>query len=88
MENPSGLSGRHYGCRAGRSTIGAIKKILTSVNAVQSGSRFSRKIVLLATFDVRNAFNSLLWVDVIDSLRKKFTVPGYLMKIMQLLTRS
>ena len=67
VENAGGLSERQYGLRAGRSTIGAINEVLTSGRAVQSGNRFSRKIVF---WRQRNALNSLRWVDVLDALKK------------------
>ena len=83
MENSGGLSERKYGFRAFRSMIGVINEVLTSVKAIESGSRISRKIVVLTTLDVRKAFNSLPWVHILNALRTKFAVPGYLMKIMQ-----
>ena len=76
MANAGGLSERQYGFRADRSTIGAINEVLTCVKAIQSGSRFSREIVLLATLDIRNGFNNLRSVDVLDALRTKFAVPS------------
>ena len=83
MENAAGLTERPYGFRAGRSTIAAINEVFTTVNAVQSRYCFSRHIVLLEALDVRNAFNSLRWMDTFDALRTKFAVLGYLMRIMQ-----
>ena len=83
IENAGGLSERQYRFRAGRLTIGAINQVLTNMKAVQSGSRFSMMIVLLATLDVRNVFNSLRWVEELDALRTKFAIPGHLVKIMQ-----
>lgn len=77
-----GLSNRQHGFRPGRSTIGALKDVIDVVEAAQSETHYSRPVVLLATLDVKNAFNSLRWKDVLQSLRKKFAVPQYLMQII------
>ena len=68
LENATGLSERQYGFRAGRSMIEAINAVFINVKAVQGESHFSIEIVLLATIDVRNAFKSFRWVDVLGAL--------------------
>lgn len=78
-----GLSKRQYGFRPGKSTIGAIKDVVDVVLAAQEKNHYSRPVVLLATLDVKNAFNSLRWTDVLNALKRNFEVPGYLMKIIQ-----
>lgn len=77
-----GLSERQYGFRQGKSTIGAIQDVLTTFKDAQSGNNFSRKIILLVTLDVKNAFNSLRWEDALNAL-EAFNVPVYLKKILQ-----
>ena len=37
----------------------------------------------MAILDVRNRFNSLRWEDVLNTLRDRFRVPGYLLRIIQ-----
>ena len=64
------LSPRQYGSRKGRSIVQAVHEIVETVHSVQSGSRQSRPIVLLATLDVKNAFNSARWIDMIEALKK------------------
>lgn len=77
-----GLSERQYGFRQGKSTIGAIQDVVTSFKEAQIGNNFSRKIVLLVTLDIKNAFNSLRWEDVLNAL-EAFNVPVYLRRIFQ-----
>ena len=79
VENEGGLLERQYGFRAGRSTTEVTNEVLTSMKTIQSG----RQIILLVTSGVRNAFNSLRWVDVLNALTTKFAVTGNLMTIMQ-----
>ena len=48
------------GFRPKRSTFGAMEAVIEGVKT-QSGTHYTRNIVLLATLDVRNAFNSSSW---------------------------
>lgn len=83
VESSGGLSDRQHGFRAGRSTIGAIEDVINTVAIAQQGHQYSKRIVLLATLDVRNAFNSLKWADVIDALSTRFRVPEYLLRMIK-----
>ena len=83
VEAAGGLSERQHGFRVGRSTIGAINDVVARVKATQRGNHYSRKIVLLATLDIRNAFNSLRWADVLEALKTRFSVPGYLQRMLE-----
>ena len=40
-------------------------------------------IVVLATFDVRNVFNSLRWEEIIKALQETFRIPIYLLRILR-----
>lgn len=77
------LSERQHGFRKGHSTVNAIEQVVTTFHAAQQGNHYSRKIVLLATLDVRNAFNSVSWTVVLSSLENIFKVPHYLLRIIQ-----
>lgn len=46
-------------------------------------NNFSGPIVLLATIDIRNAFNSAKWANMIDALESRFKTPLYLMKMIR-----
>lgn len=83
IENAGGLSKRQHGFRPGRSTIGAIEDVIEGVRKAQAGNHFSRRIVLLATLDVRNAFNSATWSDMIEALETRFGAPAYIMKMVR-----
>lgn len=77
-----GLSDRQHGFRPGKSTIGALKDVVDVVLTAQEKTHHSRPVVLLATLDVKNAFNSLRWNDVIQALKRNFEVPPYLIQII------
>jgi len=64
-----------------RSTIGAIQEVVNAALASQVGNHAFRPIVLLAVLDVKNAFNSLRWLDMIDSLNRRVHTPEYLMRL-------
>ncbi|XP_073831444.1 uncharacterized protein [Musca autumnalis] len=46
-----GLSRRQYGFRPGKSTVGALKDVIDTVESAQCGNHYSRPIILLATLD-------------------------------------
>lgn len=83
-----GLSKRQHGFRPGKSTIGAIKDVVDVFSAAQQRNSYSKPVVLLATLDVKNAFNSLRWTDVLNALERNFQVPIYLMKIIRSYLRN
>lgn len=83
VDRAGGLSDKQYGFRNKRSTINAIEDVIASVQSAQRRRHSTKHIVLLATFDIRNAFNSLRWVDVMKALRTRFNVPNYLVKMLQ-----
>lgn len=81
VEFAGDLSPRQYGFRRGKSTIDAISSIVRVIENAQTGNHYSRKITLLVTLDVKNAFNSARWSDFMDGLRN-FLVPKYLRRII------
>ncbi|MBJ4722033.1 hypothetical protein JGF03_28795, partial [Salmonella enterica subsp. enterica serovar Anatum] len=76
------LSERQFGFRGGRSTIDAIQEVVGAARGTERGNHFSRPICLLVTLDVRNAFNSVRWTDVLRALERDFAVPQYLLQII------
>lgn len=76
------LSERQYGFRRGRSTIGAIEEVVETVRKAEEGNHHSRRLVLLVTLDVKNAFNSARWADILEAL-EAFRVPEYLMRVIR-----
>lgn len=76
------LSPNQHGFRERRSTIGAIREVVRAVDVADEACHAARPLVLLATLDVRNAFNSARWPDIVGSL-EGFGVPAYMRKIVQ-----
>ncbi|XP_054280004.1 uncharacterized protein LOC128998059 [Macrosteles quadrilineatus] len=83
MSAAGDLSPRQYGFRKGRSTIDAISEVHRAVERAESYNHYSRRIVLLVTLDVKNAFNSARWVDMLSALRNSFRVPAYLLRLIE-----
>lgn len=77
------LSDRQYGFRKGRSTIGAVAEVLRAVDETTKVCHGARPLVLLVTLDVRNAFNSARWVDILEALETVFRVPPYLCRVIR-----
>ncbi|GJQ83619.1 hypothetical protein Trydic_g19943, partial [Trypoxylus dichotomus] len=82
MEDAGGLSPRQYGFRRGRSTADALREVCDAVTRAENHNHYSRRIVLLVTLDVRNAFNSARWVDILNALEHSFRVPPYLLRMI------
>ncbi|CAB0037434.1 unnamed protein product, partial [Trichogramma brassicae] len=83
-ERPGGLSERHYGFRKGRSTIDAIEDIVSTARYAVAGRKWHRgtkKYCAVVTLDVRNAFNSARWDNILAALRR-LPVPDYLLRII------
>uniref|UniRef100_A0ABD2W9M9 Reverse transcriptase domain-containing protein n=1 Tax=Trichogramma kaykai TaxID=54128 RepID=A0ABD2W9M9_9HYME len=83
-ERPGGLSERQYGFRKGRSTIDAIEDVISTARRAIAGKRWYRgtkKYCAVVTLDVRNAFNSARWDNIIAALRR-LLVPEYLLRII------
>uniref|UniRef100_A0ABD2WEJ2 Reverse transcriptase domain-containing protein n=1 Tax=Trichogramma kaykai TaxID=54128 RepID=A0ABD2WEJ2_9HYME len=83
-ERPGGLSERQYGFRRGRSTIDAIEDVISTAREAIAGKRWRRgtkKYCAVVTLDVRNAFNSARWDNILTALRR-LLVPDYLLRII------
>lgn len=76
------LSDRQYGSRPGRSTIGAIREVTMVVETVKRVAHVARPVVLLVTLDVKNAFNSARWVDILGAL-ESLGMPPYLLRMAE-----
>ena len=81
VERAGGLSERHYGFRAEKSTVGAIQ-VVEAVRVAENQNHYSHGMFFLVTFDVRNAFNSARWIDILKAL-DAFQVPEYLKRILR-----
>lgn len=84
LENAeSGLSPSQYGFRKHRSTLGAINHVVTTVRTAWEGTVKRSKHVIMITLDVRNAFNSARWVDILTALSGGVHAPGYLVGLVE-----
>ena len=82
VERAGGLSQRQYGFRPGKSTVDAIQEVVEAVRVAENRNHYSRRMVFLVTLDVRNAFNSARWTDMLEAL-DAFQVPEYLKRILR-----
>lgn len=81
LRNHGGLSTQQYGFQEGKSTIDAIERVLDLAQCANSGSTKAKKWCALVTFDVRNAFNSANWKNIMEALAEK-GIPEYLRKVI------
>lgn len=51
------------------------------VDRIEAYSLRLREVVLLVKLDVRNAFNSVIWLDMLAKLENYFHVPDYFFRI-------
>lgn len=82
IEEAGGLSENQHGFRSKHSTIGAISEVITETQRAWKGNQRTRNSCVLVTLDVKNAFNSAKWVDILDALEHRFRVPAYLRKVI------
>lgn len=73
-----GLSPNQFGFRKGLSTDDAIRQVHQTVLEEINGGRFCLAIGI----DIRNAFNSIKWKDILTAL-EKWNTPPYLLKMFQ-----
>ncbi|GJQ78474.1 hypothetical protein Trydic_g11591 [Trypoxylus dichotomus] len=75
VEDAGGLPSRQDEFRRNHSTISAIREVLETYERAQRVNPYSRGIVMLLTLDVRNAFNTVRWVVILDTLAGRFNIP-------------
>ena len=66
----------------GKSTVDALQEVVRTAKSTERGNHYSRPVCLLATLDVKNAFNSVRWVDAQQTLRRDFQIPRYLLRLI------
>lgn len=78
------LSEHQHGFRPGRSTIGAIEEVVSTVRrGWGTGTAKSSSHTIIVTLDIKNAFNTARWHNIIGALREEFKIPEYLQNIME-----
>uniref|UniRef100_A0ABD2WMI2 Reverse transcriptase domain-containing protein n=1 Tax=Trichogramma kaykai TaxID=54128 RepID=A0ABD2WMI2_9HYME len=83
-ESPGGLSDHQYGFRWGRSTVNAIQTVVSTARKALEGNRWlgvTIEYCAVVTLDVKNAFKSARWNNILTALSQIHT-PGYLMRII------
>lgn len=76
IDENGGLAENQYGFRARRSTIDAMKKVITFAEEAKR----KRKLCAMVLLDVKNAFNSMPWKGIIDELKRR-NVSEYITRI-------
>ncbi|KAL1446337.1 hypothetical protein WDU94_000619 [Cyamophila willieti] len=64
------------------STIQAVQKVLSIAQEERKKTFRHRKLCLMTTIDVRNAFNSASWALIVRNMREK-NIPPYLIRCIQ-----
>lgn len=77
-----GFSPNQFGFRRGVSTVDAIRETLRTVKEARERGAERKGFCAMIAIDIRNAFNSLRWQDVLDALAKR-NVPQYLRHIVE-----
>jgi hypothetical protein len=81
MEEKGAISDSQYGFRKGRSTLAALERVLNTAVTERRKTRTTRQHYLVVLLDVRNAFNSMSWRTILDTMRAKGISP-YLQRIV------
>lgn len=81
-EETVSLSKLQFGFRKGCSTIDAMTRVKEIAEKYRKSAYQRRKLCLLVTLDIENAFNSVPWKHIGSSLRKKGT-PPYLVQLIK-----
>lgn len=77
------LSPNQYGFRPGRSTVHAIEKVTEIANnEINKGRSRTRKLCIVVTLDIRNAFSSASWRQIIETVTDNGVSP-YLVNVIK-----
>jgi hypothetical protein len=82
LDEKGGLSDDQYGFRKGRSTSDAIKEVWKMAKFANGGSWGRKNFCALTTLDVRNAFNTASWREIIEALEEK-EISKYLVDVVK-----
>lgn len=83
IRNAGGLSDQQFRFRRSRLTIGAIQMVVDVFQDTDRHCHAAGPIELLATLDVKIAFNSVRWVDILESLKSDFRIPPCLLLVIK-----
>ncbi|KAL1447310.1 hypothetical protein WDU94_005527 [Cyamophila willieti] len=78
-----GLSQNQFGFRPARSTVDAIRTVYEIADGERKRRRSRRrKLCLLITVDIRNAFGTAPWKHIIEAMEEK-SVPPYMVRLVK-----
>lgn len=82
LNERGGLNDEQYGFRKGKSTVQAIQSVINVALEERRKTLKTRKLCILVTLDVRNAFNSASWIKIVRELQSK-NISSYLVRLVQ-----
>lgn len=71
LDRTGGLSDNQFGFREGRQTIDAIQMVIRKAEQAAAYSSRCRRLCVMITLDVRNAFNSASWQLILEVMRQR-----------------
>lgn len=78
IDPAGGLAENQYGFRKLQSTMGTLGEVVEEARTAWMGNHRSHDACVCFKFDLKNAFNSVKWSDIMSSLKKCFKVPIYI----------
>lgn len=83
-DETTGLSPEQFGFRRSKSTVGAVERVVDQIRTAWGGGlpRFSDTVILVS-LDVKNAFNTARWGEILRALVEDFGVPRYLVRMVE-----
>jgi len=81
LKGEHAIASNQYGFRRGRSTLDALGGLKSIVQTATTGHVYHHRLEGMLTLDVRNAFNSTSWGEILEAARAK-RVPGWLQNII------
>lgn len=75
IDRTGGLSINQHGFCKGKSTISALRAVCDKADDVKQDPRYRRKLCVLITVDVENAFNSAPWNGILGELERRNIAP-------------
>lgn len=71
LDRTGGLAENQFGFREGRQTVDAIMRVVVAAEHAASFSKQCRRLCAVIAIDVKNAFNSASWQNILDELRRR-----------------
>lgn len=71
IERTGGLSDSQFGFRKGRQTTDAVQRVIRIARKAASYSWKHRKMCAIITLDVKNAFNTAVWRQILNALAER-----------------